>query len=150
MKLMVQIAAIGISVFIVHCGVSKSLHESSLNDGSKTNAGIALSARTIPVAKDGYFVKMNVSAYCPCEKCCGRFADGFTSSGVVADGLIIAAPPKYPFGTIMEVPGYGKAVVQDRGGVIKGNKIDLLFPTHQEALNWGRQHLDVKVYEWAM
>jgi 3D (Asp-Asp-Asp) domain-containing protein len=47
----------------------------------------------------------------------------------------------------MDVPGYGEAVVWDRGGAIKGNKIDLLFPSHQEALEWGRQYITVKVYK---
>ncbi len=90
--------------------------------------------------------EMNVSAYCPCVKCCGIWSDGITASGKPAEGLIIAAPPIYAFGTIMDVPGYGVATVQDRGGVIKGNKLDLLFPTHQEALNFGRQYLKVKIY----
>jgi len=36
----------------------------------------------------------------------------------------------------------------DRGGAIKGNRLDLFFQTHQQALEWGVQHLDVliKVY----
>ena len=92
-------------------------------------------------------IEMNVSAYCPCEKCCGKWTDGITASGKPAKGLIIAAPPQYPFGTVMDVPGYGRAVVEDRGGAIRGNKIDLLFDTHQEALNFGRQKLEVKVYK---
>ena len=95
---------------------------------------------------DYELIEMNVSAYCPCEKCCGEWADGITASGVKAEGRLIAAPSDYPFGTVMEVPGYGRATVQDRGGAIKGNKIDLLFSTHQEALEWGRQHLTVKVF----
>jgi len=94
-----------------------------------------------------YYVEMNVSAYCICTKCCGKWSDGITASGKPAKGLIIAAPPEYAFGTIMEVPGYGRAVVEDRGGAIKGNKIDLLFPTHQSALNWGRQYLTVEIWK---
>jgi len=91
-------------------------------------------------------IEMNVTAYCPCEQCCGEWADGITASGKPAEGKLIAAPRKYAFGTVMEVPGYGRAVVEDRGGAIKGDKIDLLFPTHQDALNWGRQYVKVKVY----
>ena len=90
-------------------------------------------------------VEMIVTAYCKDACCCGKYADGFTASGKPAVGLIIAAPPKYPFGTIMDVPGYGVAVVADRGGAIKGNKIDLLFPSHQEALAWGVKKLRVRV-----
>ncbi len=88
-------------------------------------------------------VTFEVTAYCPCDKCCGKWADGITASGVKAVGKIIAAPKHIPFGTKIYVPGYGLAEVQDRGGAIKGNKLDLLFPTHQEALNWGRQKLNV-------
>jgi 3D (Asp-Asp-Asp) domain-containing protein len=99
-----------------------------------------------PTDKDFLLVEMNVSGYCQNECCCGEWADGFTASGVPATGKLIAAPRNYAFGTVMEVPGYGRAVVRDRGGAIKGNKIDLLFPTHQEALNFGRKPLFVKVY----
>ena len=89
---------------------------------------------------------MRVSAYCPGSCCCGKWADGYTSSGVPAVGLIVAAPTDMPFGTVLQIPGYGTAQVQDRGGAITGNKLDVLFPTHQEALNWGRQYLKVKIY----
>ena len=102
-------------------------------------------ARTEPVP-DYYEIEANVSAYCPCEKCCGDWADGITASGKPAEGKLIAAPRNYPFGTIMDVPGYGRASVEDRGGAIEGNKLDLLFPTHQEALEWGRQYVTVKVW----
>jgi len=108
---------------------------------------VTVSENLIHPTTEGYSeVEMNVSAYCPCEKCCGEWADGITASGKPAEGKLIAAPRKYAFGTVMEVPGYGRAVVEDRGGAIKGDKIDLLFPTHQDALNWGRQYVKVKVY----
>ena len=84
-----------------------------------------------------------VTAYCAKSCCCGRFADGFTASGKRAEGLICAADPKYPFGSKFDVNGV-VYTVEDRGGAIKGNKIDLLFPTHQEALNWGVKNLKVR------
>jgi len=95
-------------------------------------------------------IRMNVSAYCPCSKCCGEYADGMTACGykISKGDRFVAAPKEYPFGTEMIIPGYngGKAVkVLDRGGAIKGNKLDLYFDTHQEALQWGRQYLDVIV-----
>jgi 3D (Asp-Asp-Asp) domain-containing protein len=48
----------------------------------------------------------------------------------------------------MIIPGYnnGQAVkVLDRGGAIRGNKLDAFFHTHQAALEWGVKYLDVKV-----
>jgi len=102
-------------------------------------------------------VTMNVSAYCSCEKCCEQWAAIPVSSGkrTTASGHIIkigdrfvAAPRSYPFGTAMIIEGYanGKIVkVEDVGGAIKGNKLDLYFDQHQDALNWGRKNVDVKV-----
>ena len=132
----------------VIAGVALMIHE-ILNTDKATRS-------VESVTEDLYYeVVMNVSAYCPCEKCCGIWAakgvnsngERITASGVPAKGKLIAAPSNYAFGTRMDVPGYGMARVQDRGGAIKGNKIDLLFPTHQEALNWGRKLLIVKVYK---
>jgi len=95
-------------------------------------------------------IKMDVSAYCPCEKCCGQFADGITASGhkIKSGDVFVAAPRKYPFGTEMRIEGYagGNTVkVEDVGGAIKGNKLDLFFHSHQEALNHGRKDIMVMV-----
>ena len=88
-------------------------------------------------------ITMNVSAYCPREICCEDFADGTTASGhkIKPGDVFVAAPHKYPFGTEMMIPGYadGKVVeVKDIGGAIKGNRLDVFFATHQEALEFGR------------
>jgi len=89
-------------------------------------------------------IVMNVSAYCPCEICCEDFADGITASGhkIQKGDKFAAAPRKYPFGTEMIIPGYaGDKVVEvkDVGGAIKGNRLDIYFDTHGEALEFGRR-----------
>lgn len=91
--------------------------------------------------------EFRVTAYCPCEKCCGKWADGVTASGhVIQTGdKFVAAPPEIPFGTVLDIPGYGTVPVLDRGGVIKGKRLDVFFDTHQEALNWGVKHLIVQM-----
>jgi len=94
--------------------------------------------------------RFRVTAYCPCEKCCGKFADGITANGkpvTYNGGRFVAAPKQFPFGTQMDIPGYGLVEVIDRGGAIKGNRLDVFFPTHQEALNWGVKYLDVRVFQ---
>lgn len=83
-----------------------------------------------------------ITAYCKGSCCCGKWADGITASGKPAQGKLIAAPKEIPFGTWINVPGYGTAEVLDRGGSIKGRRLDLLFPSHQEALNWGVKYLE--------
>ena len=88
-----------------------------------------------------------VTAYCPCEKCCGKWSDGYFANNEPVSFPAIAAPPNIPCGTRINVPGYGVAVVKDRGGAIKGNKLDVYFPTHDAALEWGRQVLDIMVFK---
>ena len=96
------------------------------------------------------FATFTVTAYCPCEICCGKWADGYTASGATAVGQIVAAPSTIPFGTVLEIPGYGVAVVQDRGAAITEGRLDVLFTDkdsvsgHQRALNWGAQELVVR------
>jgi 3D (Asp-Asp-Asp) domain-containing protein len=99
-------------------------------------------------------VQMEVTGYCACTKCCGPKAQGITASGKTVrhnKGRFVAADTKVlSFGTKLVIPGYADdqpVEVIDRGGAIKGNKLDLHFKTHQEALNWGRQKVAVTVYE---
>jgi 3D (Asp-Asp-Asp) domain-containing protein len=72
---------------------------------------------------------------------------GITANGTKAKvGTIAADTARYPFGTVMSVPGYGYGRVQDRGGAITGNHIDLFFRSHRAAVAWGRKTLRVKVW----
>lgn len=97
-------------------------------------------------------VMMEVTAYCACPKCCGPDAAGITASGkdvTYNDGKFVAADRKLPFGTKLVIPGYSEAPVEviDRGGAIKGDKLDVFFPTHEAALEWGRQHVPVTILD---
>jgi 3D (Asp-Asp-Asp) domain-containing protein len=95
---------------------------------------------------------MEVTAYCPCTKCCGENAQGITASGhdvSYNNSRFVAADNGLPFGTKLVIPGYAGGAVEviDRGGAIKGHKLDVFFPTHEEALQWGRQFVEVTVLE---
>ncbi len=101
-------------------------------------------------------MRMLTTAYSPDAQSCGIWADGITASGysVWTNGMkLVAADTRLlPFGTIISVPGYhgGQPVpVLDRGGAIKGHRLDVLYPTHERALIWGVQRLDVTVWEYA-
>lgn len=111
-------------------------------------------------------VTILTTGYCKCGKCCNwkrnwRFQPvyksgplkgkvkkvGITASGTKAKkGTIAADTRKYPFGTIMYIEGYGYGIVEDRGGAIKGEHIDLFFRTHKQAMEWGKQTKQVKVW----
>lgn len=95
-------------------------------------------------------IRMRVTAYCPCSKCCGQYADGVTANNhrIEEGDRFVAADKSYPFGTQMIIPGYNVSEpveVKDRGGAIKNDKLDVFFNTHTEALEWGVQYLDVLV-----
>ena len=89
-----------------------------------------------------------VTAYCPCEICCEEFADGKTSTGTSAYERGCAVDPKkIPYGTILEIDGYGLVRADDIGGAMTsydGIQIDLRFLTHEEALEWGKKYMEIK------
>nr|DAK86127.1 MAG TPA: lytic transglycosylase [Caudoviricetes sp.] len=88
-----------------------------------------------------------VTAYCPCEKCCGAYASGYTATGAKAtQGVTVAADPAVmPMGTEIELDGH-TYTVQDTGGAIAGNRLDLYFDSHEDALRWGVQE---KIVRWS-
>ncbi len=111
-------------------------------------------------------VTLLTTGYCRCGACCswkrnwllrpvyasgpnkGKVkAIGITASGRKArKGTIAADTALYPFGTIMYIEGYGYGRVEDRGGAIKGNHVDLFFNSHRAATVWGRRTKTVKVW----
>ena len=85
-----------------------------------------------------------ITAYCPCAKCCGK-TNGRTASGTTATaGRTVAASSKFAFGTKLNIGGH-VYTVEDRGGAINGNKIDIFVNSHAEALQWGVRYLNVSV-----
>ncbi|MBR3163117.1 MAG: G5 domain-containing protein [Clostridia bacterium] len=87
-----------------------------------------------------------ITGYCSCSKCCGK-ATGRTASGTVATaGRTVAASAALPYGTKVNINGH-TYTVEDRGGAIKGNKIDIYFSSHAQALAWGVKYLPVEIVE---
>ena len=81
---------------------------------------------------------MIATAYSPDPESTGPWADGVTATGVKAGyGIAAVDPDVIPLGTRLYIPGYGHALAADVGGAIKGNRIDLCFDTHQEAVRFG-------------
>lgn len=84
-----------------------------------------------------------ITAYCPCAKCCGK-NDGITSTGVLArQGRTIAVDPqKIAYGDRVIINGH-TYTAEDCGGAIKGNRIDVYFDSHEDALEFGVQYAEV-------
>lgn len=99
--------------------------------------------------------EFDLTAYCPCVKCCGewsaehpsRIGTGYvqrTASGTIpAAGRTIGVDTSViPFGTTVIINGH-EYVAEDRGGALKGNKIDIFFACHDKALEFGQQTAEV-------
>lgn len=54
-------------------------------------------------------------------------------------------PSVIPLNTMVEVSGYGVAIAGDTGGAIKGNIIDVHFPTVDQCIQWGRRQVTVTI-----
>ena len=104
----------------------------------------------------GYF---EVTAYCLCVICTETYSHEYegndetfvqkTASGTIplAGRTVATDTDVIPFGTSIYVTGAGWRIAEDRGGAIRGNRIDVLKQTHQEALEWGRRR-NVEVFIW--
>lgn len=95
----------------------------------------------------GEWVDGVVTYYCACTKCCGPSATGTTASGAhVQEGLTCAADWSiYPVGTWVEIEGYGIRLVQDRGGAVKGQHIDIYCDDHNYASTFGTKPTRIRV-----
>ena len=91
-----------------------------------------------------------ITHYCPCEICCGVWAENrpdgivYTASGAVAEaGVTVAVDPEIiPYGTKLVINGH-EYIAQDCGGAIYGNKIDIYCNSHEEALQLGKYTAEV-------
>lgn len=110
----------------------------------QTTSRSSVTPRTAAIPTNGTTYK--ITAYCSCAKCCGK-STGRTASGTQATaGRTVAAPANFAFGTKLNIGGQ-IYTVEDRGGAIKGNKIDIYVNSHSAALQWGVRYLPVSVVQ---
>ena len=87
-----------------------------------------------------------VTAYCSCAKCCGKVTGRTASGSHAVAGKTVAASGQFAFGTKLNINGQ-EYTVEDRGGAIQGNRIDIYMNSHAEAVAWGVKYLPVQVIE---
>lgn len=90
--------------------------------------------------------EFRLTAYCNCKKCCGKWAGGATASGTMpsANRTIAVDTDIIAFGTKVIING-NTYIAEDTGSAIYGNRIDIYFDTHKEAVNFGVQYAEVFV-----
>lgn len=77
----------------------------------------------------------------------GYPAYGITASGApVRENHTLACPPEMAFGTRVYIPYFDETFVcKDRGGAIKGRRLDVYMESVEDALEFGRRELKVEV-----
>ena len=99
-------------------------------------------------------VRAKCTAYCPCRRCCGRFANGKTSTGRNAwrpDGCGVD-PRLIPYGTLVKIPGAGIRKADDTGPAMRRSSrrgiyhIDVRYASHWTARKWGKRWRRVVLY----
>lgn len=94
-------------------------------------------------ATNGKVVYVQATAYSRAEPGSSNFT--FNGIDLRQNPQVIAVDPSViPIGSIVNVEGYGTAIAADTGGAIKGNIIDVHFPTVEQCTAWGRK-FNVKV-----
>jgi cystine transport system substrate-binding protein len=72
---------------------------------------------------------------------------GRTATGIpVGYGVVAVDPSVIPLGTRLTIPGYGEGVAADTGGTVRGNTIDIWFPTLAQARDWGRRTVTITLH----
>jgi 3D (Asp-Asp-Asp) domain-containing protein/uncharacterized protein YabE (DUF348 family) len=138
-------------VFVAARPVAPTLNLPGL-PGVPALPGPILPAPPIPNLPVRSVVTMVATAYDPGPASTGKYpghpAYGITATGMrAAVGIVAVDPRVIPFYTRLYIPGYGYAIAGDTGGDIKGNRIDVFYPTYGEAIQWGRRVVPVYILE---
>ena len=109
--------------------------------------GLRLSSPAYVPSRGTRTISLVATGYCPCAKCNYPYGGQPSYLGYpLRKGIAAVDPRVIPMGSRLYIEGYGSAIAADQGNAIKGNRIDLCFSTHQQALNWGIRKVRVTVY----
>lgn len=156
------IALLIIGLTAAFCGGDKS---AAVVDASASNIPVSETPETeteptVESASEPELISLGeftVTAYCPCVTCCGEWSKEhpsrvgtdyvqMTASGTIPEeGRTIGVDPNViPYGTVVVIFGH-EYVAEDSGAALNGNTIDIYFDSHDEALDFGRQTVEVFV-----
>ncbi|MDR1816153.1 MAG: 3D domain-containing protein [Clostridiales Family XIII bacterium] len=95
-----------------------------------------------------YVGTFRITHYCACEKCCGK-SNGITASGThVSEQTVAADWSVFPVGSVLYIKrgdSLVRKVVEDRGGGVNGQHIDVYVPSHEQALQMGTYSADIYI-----
>jgi len=128
------------------------LNEEKLKDKQDKVVSVGTKAKPIQVASrgsgNGKEIYVTSTAYtASCNGCSGTTATGVNLHANPNAKVIAVDPGVIPLGSKVYVDGYGYAIASDTGGAIKGNKIDVFFPSKSDAYRWGRKTVKIKILD---
>lgn len=118
-----------------------------LNDEKPIMAVSAQNKETIQ-SQGRLYGTCSISHYCNCSKCCGSYGSATASGAYPTPNRTVAMGKNIPFGTKIRI-GDNPTVytVEDRGGAIGSNNVDVFVGSHSEAMNKGRYNAPVYIVE---
>lgn len=161
-----MIATILLPLTLVGCGISRET--ATLQSTPNPTIVSEITLKEFPeeepeVVESVETITYRVTAYCACEKCCGKWATQrpldengepivFGALGTVLTPLYSCASPM-PFGTMVELDGFGMVEVEDRTAkwVVEKygeNIIDIYMTDHDECKRFGVKYLEGRVVDW--
>lgn len=135
-----KVVAVGTKVVVASAANTKST--------SKPAAKTVAVSRNNSAPSGGKEFYVSATAYtAECNGCSGVTATGINLKANPNLKVIAVDPSVIPLGSKVWVEGYGYAVAGDTGGAIKGNRIDLHVPTKQQAYNFGKRQVKIKIID---
>lgn len=111
----------------------------------------ALSRKNVePETPSGEVLYMEATAYSsdPADVLGGGSVTA-TGQNLLANPMAVSVDPSViPLGSLLHVEGYGQAYACDTGGAIRGNIIDIHFPSNSQCIAWGRRQVKVTILKW--
>lgn len=93
------------------------------------------------VAGYRYIGECTVTYYCPCEKCCGKWADGLTATGLPAGpGIVAVDKSVIPLGSTVVIDGQ-RYLAADTG--VTGKHVDVCLAEHEATVAAGVRSAEV-------
>ena len=90
-----------------------------------------------------YVGECTVTYYCPCEECCGKWADGLTATGLPAGAGIVAVDKSViPLGSTVVIDGQ-RYLAADTG--VTGKHVDVCLAEHEDTVEAGVRTAEVWV-----
>ncbi len=121
-----------------------------LDIGTKPNTIVTPDGKTFTYSK---VITCTATAYDASYESNGPWGPITATGKALASGMVAVDPRVIPLGTklYIEAPDgswvYGYSVAEDTGGAIKGNKVDLFFPSSYKVRQFGRRTANVYVLD---